>query len=339
MDFALSLKHKRQEFSVAELIGSLNVEERTRAKDTREKGIESSSANMLQKKNSNASHNNNKKKRQENNSKPKQTTIFKKKKNIKDGDHFVCGSDEHWTSSCPDLKFKQEKKFVNMVVSEAEGGTSRYGYSFPTVLSIYHSPEWWMDTGPNIHTCADASLFSSYQVGRTGALQMGNMSHACVLSVGTVILKFTSKKTVLLKNVQYVPSIKKNLVSGSQCCQDGYKIVFESNKYALSKYGTLVGKGYDCGGLFHLSLHDDMYNNIVNNAIIPDELNIWHSRLCHVNFGCLSRLANMNLIPKINLVKGSKCHVCVQSKQSGKPHKVTEARNLAPLELVHSDLC
>jgi hypothetical protein len=33
-DFATSLKHKRQEFSVAELIGSLDVVERMRAKDT-----------------------------------------------------------------------------------------------------------------------------------------------------------------------------------------------------------------------------------------------------------------------------------------------------------------
>jgi hypothetical protein len=33
-DFATTLKHKRQEFSVAKLIGSLDVEERARAKDT-----------------------------------------------------------------------------------------------------------------------------------------------------------------------------------------------------------------------------------------------------------------------------------------------------------------
>ena len=47
----------------------------------------------------------------------------------------------------------------------------------------------------------------------------------------------------------------------------------------------------------------------------------------------------MNLILKINFVKGSKCHMCVQSKQPRKPHKAAEARNLAPLELAHSDLC
>jgi hypothetical protein len=50
-------------------------------------------------------------------------------------------------------------------------------------------------------------------------------------------------------------------------------------------------------------------------------------------------IANLSLIPKLTLVKGSKCHVCVESKQTCKPHMAVEARNLEPLELVHSDLC
>src|SRR6266540_3668761 len=53
----------------------------------------------------------------------------------------------------------------------------------------------------------------------------------------------------------------------------------------------------------------------------------------------MSRLANLSLIPKFTLVKNSKCQACVQSKQPRKPHKAAEARNLAPLELVHSNLC
>ena len=61
---------------------------------------------------------NKKKNKQENkqgtNPKPKQTTTFKKKK--VDGGCFVCGSDDHWASACPDCKFKrEEKKSVNMV--------------------------------------------------------------------------------------------------------------------------------------------------------------------------------------------------------------------------------
>ena len=71
---------------------------------------------------------------------------------------------------------------------------------------------------------------------------MGNGSHARVLGVGTVNLKLTSGKTVQLKNVQHFPTIKKNLVSGSLMCREGYKLVFESNKCILSKFGTFVGK-------------------------------------------------------------------------------------------------
>jgi hypothetical protein len=76
---------------------------------------------------------------------------------------------------------------------------------------------------------------------------------------------------VLLKNVQHVPSIKKNLVSGSLLCRDGYKLVLESNKCILSKYETFVGKGYDSGGLFRLSLHDvcnQSVNNVLNESYI-----------------------------------------------------------------------
>ena len=50
-------------------------------------------------------------------------------------------------------------------------------------------------------------------------------------------------------------------------------------------------------------------------------------------------ISNMSLIPKFSIVKGSKCHGCVQSKQPRKPHKAAEERHLAPLELIHSDIC
>jgi hypothetical protein len=93
---------------------------------------------------------------------------------------FCLRDTDHWASACLDRKFKQEKKpaqekkTVNMVVSETAEGTSGYGNLLPTVLSVCQSPEWWADTGANIHVCADIYLFSSYQCKETGALLMGN---------------------------------------------------------------------------------------------------------------------------------------------------------------------
>jgi hypothetical protein len=53
-DFATSLKYKRQEFGIVEFMGSLDVEEKARAKDVRGKkiGEGSSSADVMQKKSS-----------------------------------------------------------------------------------------------------------------------------------------------------------------------------------------------------------------------------------------------------------------------------------------------
>ncbi|WVZ51533.1 hypothetical protein U9M48_002670, partial [Paspalum notatum var. saurae] len=77
-------------------------------------------------------------------------------------------------------------------------------------------------------------------------------------------LHLNGKWTVQLKNVQHVPSINKNLVSSFLLYKEGYKLVFESNKCMISKYGTFVRKGYESGGLFRLSLVE-FCNNLVNH--------------------------------------------------------------------------
>ena len=75
-NFATTLKHKRQEISVENLIASLDVEEKAWAKDTAERGGEGqSSANMVQK---NPHHG----KRKPAFSMPAKTTSFKKKKKM-----------------------------------------------------------------------------------------------------------------------------------------------------------------------------------------------------------------------------------------------------------------
>jgi hypothetical protein len=59
-----------------------------------------------------------------------------------------------------------------------------------------------------------------------------------VHGVAMIDLKLTSEKIVQLKNVQHVPSINKNLVSGSLLCRDGFKVVLELNKFIVSNCNT-----------------------------------------------------------------------------------------------------
>ncbi|KAK8458141.1 hypothetical protein SEVIR_3G316245v4 [Setaria viridis] len=100
-DFATSLKHKRTEISVSDLIASLDVEEKAWAKDGRSKAIEGqTSANMAYQ----SHHNGNGGKGKGKNNKPKQSTTFKKKKNKENEGCFVCGSIDHWAKKCPNRK-------------------------------------------------------------------------------------------------------------------------------------------------------------------------------------------------------------------------------------------
>jgi hypothetical protein len=94
---------------------------------------------------------------------------------------------------------------------------------------------------------------------------MGNESHASIHGIGIVDLKLTSGNIVQLKSMHHVPSMHKNLVSGTLLCRDGFKVVLESNKIVVSKFGQFIGKGYDCGCFFRFSLLD--FNNTSMNQI------------------------------------------------------------------------
>jgi hypothetical protein len=215
-----------------------------------------------------------------------------------------------------------------MVVSSSEDGTSGYG-NLPYILSVFQFITWWLDSSANIHVCSDASLLYFYQVARDSSMMMGNVSYASIHGVGTIDLNLTSEKTVQLKNVQHVPSINKNLINGSLLCSDGFKVVHESNKFIV------------CKCLFRFSVSNFCKKSVNNiyDGVNESDASVWHSRLCHLNFGSMSRLSNLNLIPNLYIVKCSKCQSYVQSKQPRKPHKAAKERHLIPLELIHSDIC
>jgi hypothetical protein len=141
--------------------------------------------------------------------------------------------------------------------------------------------------------------------------------------------------------VQHVPRISRNLISGSLLCRDGLKLVFESNNFIVSKFGLCIGKGYDSGGLFHLSVVDDC-NNVANSVSYSKfnvgEAAIWHSLLCHIHFDRIIQLSKLNFILTIHVVRRSKCHGCVHAKQPRKPYKSVEDKGLTPLDLIHSDV-
>ncbi|XP_073357895.1 uncharacterized protein [Aegilops tauschii subsp. strangulata] len=130
-NFATSLKHKRQEFTVVNLMGTLDVEEKARVKDTHARFHEgNSSANLVRKRNFHTHKPKNKnyarKGKFDGKYKAPQPVNFKEKKDIykKKGKCHVCGSEEHWASSCKDRwdmrQNENNSKTANVVIGDVD---------------------------------------------------------------------------------------------------------------------------------------------------------------------------------------------------------------------------
>ena len=153
---------------------------------------------------------------------------------------------------------------------------------FSTVVSevnlVGNTKEWWVGTGATRHICSDNKMFSSYEAINDGEqLFMRNSSTSKVEGKGKVILKMASWKELTLNDVLHVPEIQKNLVSGSLLSKKGFRLVFESNKFVLTKSGIYVGKGYMSNRLFKMNVMtivSDFNNKNTSSAYMLESSNI-----------------------------------------------------------------
>ena len=130
-------------------------------------------------------------------------------------------------------------------------------------------------------------------------------------------------------------------MSGSLLSKKGFKLVFESDKFVLTKSGIYVGKGYMSNELFKMNVMtivSDFNNKNTSSAYMLESYNIWHGRLGYVNFDTLRKLMNLELLPKFNIDANHKCETCVESKLTRASFQNID-RSTEPLELIHSDTC
>ncbi|KAL6331736.1 hypothetical protein AAG906_016732 [Vitis piasezkii] len=172
--------------------------------------------------------------------------------------------------------------------------------------------EWWIDTGATRHVCSDKKMFSTFEPIENGEKVFMGTRH--------LEIKGQGKK------------IRKNLVSGSLLNNHGFRLVFESNKFILSKSGMYVGKGYMSDGMWKLNVMTIIKSNMnkaSTSTYMLESSNLWHGRLGHVNYDTLRRLINLNHIPTFQINSKHKCETCVEAKltrssfQSGNKYFIT----------------
>lgn len=337
-EFKNVLRHKSKEFSLESLITKLRIEEESRKQDYKDEILVVSN-NKNQKKNhtpvvlkANGKNMKNQKKSHNQNFK-NQTQTQNKYKNPGNGQSsnsgqflcFKCGKPGHMARKCrnvPQAQANLTEEDLCAMISE--------------INMVSGAEGWWLDTGASRHICFDRTMFKTYSETADKKVLLGDSHSTEVVGTGNVELKFTSGKTVILKDVLHTPEIRKNLVSGYLLNKAGFTQTIGADLFTLTKNGIFVGKGYATDGMFKLNV--DAMNKISPSAYIACSFNIWHARLCHVNKRLVKNMSTLGLIPELSLNDFEKCEWCSQAKITKTPHK-SVFRESEPLDLIHSDIC
>nr|GEZ02414.1 zinc finger, CCHC-type [Tanacetum cinerariifolium] len=200
---------------------------------------------------------------------------------------------------------------------------------------------WWIDSGATTHVCKDHCWFKTYEPVEDGSvLYMGDDHFAHVHGKGSVALEFSSRKTITLYNVLYVPKLHKNLVSDPMLNKCEYEQVYEFDKYILSKCGVFVGFGYYNNCMFMLNLNkvpndsDSVYMS--SSSTVVNSL-VWHAYLGHVHYKRMLEMSKDDLILAIN-ENPKKCTTCMLMKITRQPFKSITRKSVI-IELIYNDLC
>jgi len=110
--------------------------------------------------------------------------------------------------------------------------------------------------------------------------------------MGKVLLKLTSRKTLALSNVLYVPSIRVNLIFVALLGKIGVKYLLNLTRLLGQKIMFLWEKEYCDQGLFVLNIYE-IFNKSSSYAYFVDLYDMWHSRLGHVNHLCVMELQRL----------------------------------------------
>ncbi|RVX01373.1 Retrovirus-related Pol polyprotein from transposon TNT 1-94 [Vitis vinifera] len=196
------------------------------------------------------------------------------------GKCYICNKQGHRAKDC---RLKGQSNENKTQVTEEEELANMLSALVLFEANMVDNPnEWWVDTSATRHVCGERNMFSTYVPVNGRNLIMGNFATSRVVGIGKVVLKITSRKELVLIYVLHVPDICKNLISSSMLSENGFKLVFESDKFVFMKNGMYVGKGYMTNGLFKMNVmivKRDFNNNKASTAVyLIESFTLWHDR-------------------------------------------------------------
>ncbi|KAH9651466.1 Integrase catalytic domain-containing protein [Citrus sinensis] len=200
--------------------------------------------------------------------------------------------------------------------------------------------KWYLDSGCSKHMTGNYAWFSSFtKIENGGDVSFGDNSKGKILGIG-IVGKVSS---TLIENVCLVENLKHNLISISQLCDKGYKVIFDKFNCVIENScdGKTLFVGNRCGNVYIIDIECASTLDKCFSALHDDSW-LWHRRLGHASMDLISKISKNDLVkglPKIGFQKDKICEACQFGKQiktslKNKNHISTSK----PLELLHINL-
>ena len=130
-----------------------------------------------------------------------------------------------------------------------------------------------------------------------------------------------------MKEVLYVPGLKKNFLSISTLDKKGFIVAFVDGEVLMWLKGKTIDDavviGIEEGGIYKLKGHTN--SSFVACTIIPCEL--WHRILSHVNYKALPIVSKVvTCLPEIQVNNEWVCKGCAQGKNTKNPFPCSNSK-------------
>ncbi|XP_056853712.1 uncharacterized protein LOC130503085 [Raphanus sativus] len=241
-----------------------------------------------------------------------------------DKDMLLSGSDESHTD-----ELDEEDLFENdftQILSNVAYTTSE--------SSGQEETSWYFDSGCSRHMTGTADYLEKVQEITSGKVTFGDGGQGKISAIGNTERSDLPR----LINVYLVDGLKANLISVSQLCDEGLRVIFDKREcQALDDKNNIILCGYRSANNCYMWKPSNQCMTAKGS-----QLELWHKKLGHMNTHGLSRLVRAEVIrgvPPLEDHTDSVCGACCQGKQVKVQHKqVSQTNSKGILELVHMDL-
>jgi hypothetical protein len=171
---------------------------------------------------------------------------------------------------------------------------------------------WLIDSSASKHMTGKKNTLSCISEKKfSQKVTLGDDYQYPIKGIGESNYKLDSENSITMKDVLYVPGLKKNLLSISTLDKKGYRVAFiDAEVFMWAKGETLneaIFIGSEENGLYKLKRHPE---TAMTHAI-ENSCELWHRRLAHINYKALPYICKaITGLPELKLDQEGICNGC-----------------------------